>query len=346
MAFKLKSGNTTNFKGMGSSPAKQWTPEKQREAENKTAKEFREREELERRERIERNEIKEDNTYKPKRGNEIKVKPDRKQPTYEGTDEFRPVKDIPKKEFKEKGVKKSPAKQKKKDKKLPKKVTAKDYIIQDVSEIQKDDKGLYVTGLDDGSFENNSVQDTSYLPPNATLYNEEGGKKYKEGDYLDETDFEENYFGYDHSKKKAKNPTPKKKSPAKQRVSDLPKNFNTKGSSNTGPKIKSKVDANRASKVKTQNFRNEANKIKTVSSTTNKGSKVIQQVAKKQGKKQLIKKAIGKAATRLIPGAGWALAAYDVGSWAYENRKDLKKHAKIVKEKRMKNPSDHGRPKY
>ena len=106
---------------------------------------------------------------------------------------------------------KSPAKQKKTDKKLPKKVTAKDYIIQDVSKVQKDDKGLYVTGLDDGSFANNSVQDTSYLPPNATLYNEEGGKKYKEGDYLDETDFEENYFGYDHSKKKAKNPTPKKK---------------------------------------------------------------------------------------------------------------------------------------
>tara|TARA_R110002167_G_C12583914_1_gene643661 strand:+ start:625 stop:1113 length:489 start_codon:yes stop_codon:yes gene_type:complete len=107
--------------------------------------------------------------------------------------------------------KKSPAKQKKADKKLPKKVTAKDYIIQDVSEIQKDDKGLYVTGLDDGSFLNNTSRDTSYLPPNATLYNEEGGKKYKEGDYLDETDFEENYFGYDHSKKKAKNTTPKKK---------------------------------------------------------------------------------------------------------------------------------------
>ena len=105
----------------------------------------------------------------------------------------------------------SPAKQKKTDKKLPKNVTAEDYIIQDVSEVQKDDKGLYVTGLNDGSFANNSVQDTSYLPPNATLYNEEGGKKYKEGDYLDETDFEENYFGYDHDKKKAKNTPPKTK---------------------------------------------------------------------------------------------------------------------------------------
>ena len=85
-------------------------------------------------------------------------------------------------------------------------------------------------------------------------------------------------------------------SPAKQRVSDLPKNFNTtgsststtpkykptwpkgfntKGSSNTGKLAKSLVDAARALKVKTQNFRNEANKIKTVSSTTNKGSKVV-----------------------------------------------------------------------
>ena len=36
--------------------------------------------------------------------------PERKQPTYEGTDEFRPVKDIPKKELKARIGKKSPAK--------------------------------------------------------------------------------------------------------------------------------------------------------------------------------------------------------------------------------------------
>ena len=72
-------------------------------------------------------------------------------------------------------------------------------------------------------------------------------------------------------------------SPAKQTVSDLPKGFNTKGSSNTGKLAKSLVDAARALKVKTQNFRNEANKIKTVSSKTNKGSKVIDLLKKGKG---------------------------------------------------------------
>ena len=102
----------------------------------------------------------------------------------------------------------SPAKQannKKKNKEgLSKNVTAEDYIVQDISEVQKNEKGLYITGLDDGSFPNNSVQDTSYLPPNATLYNEKGGKKYKEGDYLDETDFEETYFPNTNEPKKKK----------------------------------------------------------------------------------------------------------------------------------------------
>lgn len=104
--------------------------------------------------------------------------------------------------------KKSPAKQAKNKKKnkegLSKNVTAEDYIVQDISEVQKNKKGLYITGLDDGSFPNNTVQDTSYLPPNATLYNEKGGKKYKEGDYLDETDFEETYFPNTNERKKKK----------------------------------------------------------------------------------------------------------------------------------------------
>ena len=130
-------------------------------------------------------------------------------------------------------------------------------------------------------------------------------------------------------------------SPAKQRVSDLPKDFNRIGSSASttpgykptlpknfnvkGSKVSTTPNYSTTSKAKTQNFRNEA---------------------KKQGKKGIIKKVIGKAASRLIPGIGWGLLAYDAGKWVYKNRKDLKKHAKIVKEKRMKNPSDHGRPKY
>ena len=159
-------------------------------------------------------------------------------------------------------------------------------------------------------------------------------------------------------------------SPAKQ----TPENWNAKGSSGTGPKIESKVDASRSSKVKTQNFRNEANKIKTVSSQTNKGSKVIDaskkiktqnfrdaankiktvssttnkgsEVIQQVGKKGVIKKVIGKAASRLIPGLGWGLAAYDAGRWAYKNRKEISKNASEIKKKRVDNPGDHGRSKY
>jgi len=74
----------------------------------------------------------------------------------------------------------------------------------------------------------------------------------------------------------------KKESPAKQRVSDLPKNFNIKGSKGSATPGYSTTKA-----AKTQNFRNAANKIKTVSSKTNKGSKVIQ--AFKNTPKQLSK---------------------------------------------------------
>ena len=61
-----------------------------------------------------------------------------------------------------------------------------------------------------------------------------------------------------------------KKSPAKQRVSDLPKNFNIKGSKGSTTPGYSTTKA-----AKTQNFRNAANKIKTVSSKTNVGNKVV-----------------------------------------------------------------------
>ena len=89
-------------------------------------------------------------------------------------------------------------------------VNAKDYLIEDVSKVQKDDKGLFVTGREDGSFINNSVADTTYLPRGAKHYS---GREYKKGDYLDETDFEEGNLGtgYDFDKKKIRPSSNKKK---------------------------------------------------------------------------------------------------------------------------------------
>ena len=89
-------------------------------------------------------------------------------------------------------------------------VNAKDYIIQDVSEVQENEKGKFVTGLDDGSFPNNSTSDTTYIPDAAKHYS---GKKYKKGDHLDETDFEEGDLGtgYDFDKKKIRKSSTKKK---------------------------------------------------------------------------------------------------------------------------------------
>lgn len=89
-------------------------------------------------------------------------------------------------------------------------VNAKDYLIEDVSEVQKNDKGLFVTGLDDGNFSNNSTQDTTYLPRGAQHWS---GKDYKKGDHLDETDFEEGDLGtgYDFDKKKIRPSKNKKK---------------------------------------------------------------------------------------------------------------------------------------
>ena len=85
-------------------------------------------------------------------------------------------------------------------------VNAKDYIVEDVSEVQENKKGKYVTGLNDGSFPNNSTSDTTYIP------NDSG---YKAGDWLDETEFEEGDLGtgYDFDKKEIKpsSAKPKKK---------------------------------------------------------------------------------------------------------------------------------------
>jgi hypothetical protein len=102
----------------------------------------------------------------------------------------------------------SPMKQKNsnpKDKKgRSQNVNAKDYLIEDVSEVQENKKGKYVTGLNDGNFPNNSTSDTTYIPNDARRYGD--GDVYKKGDYLDETDFEEGNLGtgYDWDKKKIK----------------------------------------------------------------------------------------------------------------------------------------------
>jgi hypothetical protein len=126
--------------------------------------------------------------------------------------------------YKMKGIKNfgegTPLLQKKKDKERnynPKdsegrsqNVNAKDYLIEDVSKVQENDKGLYVTGREDGSFSNNSVMDTTYLPRGAQHYS---GNEYKKGDWLDETDFEEGDLGtgYDFDKKKIRPSKNKKK---------------------------------------------------------------------------------------------------------------------------------------
>ena len=144
-------------------------------------------------------------------------------------------------------------------------------------------------------------------------------------------------------------------SPAKQRVSDLPKNFNTKGSagsttpgykSTKAAKAKSKLPKNFNTKggktttpgysttkaAKTQNFRNAANKIKTVSSKTNKGSKVVNafkntpKQMRKTGKK-VMKKTATKVASRFAGLAGLALTAYDVGKFGNDVRKGMKHHS-------------------
>ena len=82
----------------------------------------------------------------------------------------------------------SPMAQKKKEKELPKKVTAEGYGIQNVSKIQEDKKGLFMTGLRKDFANQEGTSDTTYIPKGMKHYS---GKTYKKGDYMDETDFEE-----------------------------------------------------------------------------------------------------------------------------------------------------------
>ena len=80
---------------------------------------------------------------------------------------------------------------------------------------------------------------------------------------------------------------------------DLPKDFNVKGSKGSTTPGYSTTKA-----AKTQNFRNEANKIKTVSSTTNKGGKVVQLLKKgKNVAKKILKvgSKFGGAVLNIMP---------------------------------------------
>jgi len=82
MAFKLRSGNKSSFKSMGSSPAKQSQPwhKEQVEAENRLAEEMREREERERIERIEQTTNRPVDRIERRERNEIKAEPHRPKP--------------------------------------------------------------------------------------------------------------------------------------------------------------------------------------------------------------------------------------------------------------------------
>ena len=130
MAFKLKSGNTTPFKQLGSSPAKDMKTGKYEHSFESPAKAGPETEQFDIDKHLDKQPVDPDAPgtpgkpgYEPpvkrsdldeagkKKWDELRKK-DRPDPTWPGTDEYRKPKDIPEKEYKEKGIKKSPAKQK------------------------------------------------------------------------------------------------------------------------------------------------------------------------------------------------------------------------------------------
>ena len=67
-------------------------------------------------------------------------------------------------------------------------VTSKSYGIQNVSKVQENKKGKFITGLNKDFVGQGGTSDTTYLPKKMKHYS---GKEYKKGDHLDETDFEE-----------------------------------------------------------------------------------------------------------------------------------------------------------
>jgi len=82
------------------------------------------------------------------------------------------------------GFKNSPAKQKDKFGKIKKDTPP--NIVENVSKVQKDKKGLYTTGTPDQTWDTHSVSDTTRYPKGFSDWKGE----VKEGDYIDETTHE------------------------------------------------------------------------------------------------------------------------------------------------------------
>ena len=95
---------------------------------------------------------------------------------------------------------------------------AKGYNIQDVSKVQENKKGKFVTGVPDQG----SVKDTTYLPKGMKHYS---GKEYKKGDWLDETDYEEKIGKSNPKGKSGAKYTPFKMKAAGYGNSPMKKNF-------------------------------------------------------------------------------------------------------------------------
>tara|TARA_R110002020_G_scaffold197097_1_gene398126 strand:+ start:325 stop:1089 length:765 start_codon:yes stop_codon:yes gene_type:complete len=132
----------------------------------------------------------------------------------------------------------------------------------------------------------------------------------------------------------------KEKSPAKQVTGKMPKNFNIKGSGGIPVGQDFEKYAKSIHEQKFDKFQAQKQKGKKFVKNLK-----IKKIPKKSLGKTILKGA-GQIGKRFLGPVGWGLTAYELGEWAYKNRKDIKKHAKEVKKRRLDNPSDHGRPKY
>ena len=130
----------------------------------------------------------------------------------------------------------------------------------------------------------------------------------------------------------------------------MPKGFNTTGSSasttpthsttkaatkaaTTGPPYAKPVTYGGQTKAESITKQKKARAAKKVSSKMNNQSAKI--VAKK-GLKSTILKGVGQIAKRFAGPVGVALTAYEVGSWAYKNRKSISKNAQTTLQDRAK----------
>lgn len=133
----------------------------------------------------------------------------------------------------------------------------------------------------------------------------------------------------------------------------LPKNFNTSGKDTWVKRSKEIL-----SKSSITPHDKAINRLSTNPKTANLPKKefdaLLDKTSKSFTKPQVVKKGIGRTilkgvgqvAKRFAGPVGGALTAFEVGSWAYKNRKEIGKQAETVKKKRVNNPGDHGRPKW